>query len=118
MAAWRSTSEWKAPRCRRRRVSAAKKVSTALSQEQEVGVIEDSSTERRASFLRASIASHAPYHHPVTAAPSFSELLTRRQLRIRALDDHQLQPDHLHCLAHRRQVRVDRGNLESVARFS
>jgi hypothetical protein len=38
MAAWRSTSEWKAPRCRRRRVSVAKKVSTALTQEHEVGV--------------------------------------------------------------------------------
>jgi hypothetical protein len=38
IAAGRSTSEWKAPRCRRRRVSVAKKVSTALTQEQEVGV--------------------------------------------------------------------------------
>ena len=38
MAAWRSTREWKAPRCRRRRVRVAKKVSTALTQEQEVGV--------------------------------------------------------------------------------
>ena len=38
MAAWRSTSELKTPRFRRRRVSVAKKVSTALSQEQEVGV--------------------------------------------------------------------------------
>src|SRR5215471_13973252 len=36
--AWRSTSEWKTPRCSRRRVSVAKKVSTALAQEQEVGV--------------------------------------------------------------------------------
>jgi hypothetical protein len=30
--------EWKVPRCRRRRVSVAKKVSTALIQEHEVGV--------------------------------------------------------------------------------
>ena len=36
-AAWRSTNEWKAPRCRRRRASEAKKVSTAFAQEQEVG---------------------------------------------------------------------------------
>ena len=38
MAACRSTSEWKTPRFRRRRVSLAKKPSTALSQEAEVGV--------------------------------------------------------------------------------
>src|SRR5512132_3585312 len=38
IAAWRSTSEWNTPRCRRRRVSLAKKPSTALSQEAEVGV--------------------------------------------------------------------------------
>src|SRR5262245_18201692 len=38
IAAWRSTSERKTPRCNRRRVSVAKKVSTALAQEQEVGV--------------------------------------------------------------------------------
>ncbi len=31
-------SEWNTPRCRRRRVSEAKKISTALAQEQEVGV--------------------------------------------------------------------------------
>jgi hypothetical protein len=37
IAACRSTSEWKAPRCSRRRVSEAKKVSTAFAQEQEVG---------------------------------------------------------------------------------
>ncbi len=38
MAAWRSTTEWKTPRLRRRFDSLAKKPSTALSQEQEVGV--------------------------------------------------------------------------------
>src|SRR5215207_7267683 len=38
MAAWRSTTDRKTPRFRRRLVSVAKKVSTALSQEQEVGV--------------------------------------------------------------------------------
>ena len=38
MAACRSTSEWNTPRCRRRRVIAEKKVSTALSHEPEVGV--------------------------------------------------------------------------------
>src|SRR5215471_10045671 len=38
MAACRSTSERKAPRCNRRRVRVAKKVSTALAQEQEAGV--------------------------------------------------------------------------------
>src|SRR3954464_2333684 len=38
MAAWRSTTDRKAPRFRRRLVSVAKKVSTALSQEHEVGV--------------------------------------------------------------------------------
>src|SRR5271170_3839793 len=38
MAAWRSTREWKTPRCNRRRVSLAKKPSTALSQDAEVGV--------------------------------------------------------------------------------
>src|SRR5260221_6234788 len=38
MAAWRSTIERKTPRLRRRLVSLAKKLSTALSQEQEVGV--------------------------------------------------------------------------------
>ena len=38
MAACRSTIEWKTPRRSRRRVRAEKKVSTALSQEPEVGV--------------------------------------------------------------------------------
>jgi hypothetical protein len=38
IAAWRSTIERKTPRLSRRLVSAAKKVSTALSDEQEVGV--------------------------------------------------------------------------------
>ena len=38
MAAWRSTMERKTPRFRRRLASLAKKPSTALSQEQEVGV--------------------------------------------------------------------------------
>ena len=38
IAACRSTSERKTPRCSRRWVSEAKKVSTALAQEQEVGV--------------------------------------------------------------------------------
>ena len=38
MAAWRSTREWKTPCFRRRRVSLAKKPSTAFSQELEVGV--------------------------------------------------------------------------------
>ncbi|MCE3241606.1 MAG: hypothetical protein K0Q83_2113, partial [Deltaproteobacteria bacterium] len=36
--AWRSTTDRKAPRFRRRLVRVAKKVSTALSQEHEVGV--------------------------------------------------------------------------------
>src|SRR5918995_6919585 len=38
MAAWRSTIERNTPRLRRRRVSLAKKVSTAFSHEHEVGV--------------------------------------------------------------------------------
>ena len=38
MAAWRSTTEWKTPRFSRRFDSLAKKPSTALSHEQEVGV--------------------------------------------------------------------------------
>src|SRR3954452_1001516 len=38
MAAWRSTTERNTPRFKRRLVSVAKKVSTALSQEHEVGV--------------------------------------------------------------------------------
>ena len=38
MAAWRSTTDRKTPRFRVRLVSVAKKVSTAFSQEQEVGV--------------------------------------------------------------------------------
>ena len=38
MAAWRSTIEWKTPRLSRRFDSLAKKASTALSQEHEVGV--------------------------------------------------------------------------------
>ena len=38
MAAWRSTIERKTPRLRRRLVNLAKKPSTALSQEAEVGV--------------------------------------------------------------------------------
>ena len=38
MEAWKSTSEWKTPRFNRRLVSLAKKPSTALSQEHEVGV--------------------------------------------------------------------------------
>src|SRR6476659_2582503 len=38
IAAWRSTIEQNAPRLRRRLVSLAKKPSTPLSQEQEVGV--------------------------------------------------------------------------------
>ena len=38
MAAWRSMMEWKTPRLKRRLVSLAKKPSTALSQEAEVGV--------------------------------------------------------------------------------
>ena len=38
MAAWSETREWKTPRFRRRLVSLAKKPSTALSQEAEVGV--------------------------------------------------------------------------------
>ena len=38
MAAWRSTTEWKTPRFNRRRLSLAKKPSTALSHEHEVGV--------------------------------------------------------------------------------
>ena len=38
MAAWRSTTERKTPRFKRRLVSLAKKPSTALSQEHEVGV--------------------------------------------------------------------------------
>src|SRR5258708_2252745 len=38
MAVWSSTSERKTPRLRRRLVSLAKKPSSALSQEQEVGV--------------------------------------------------------------------------------
>jgi len=38
MAAWRSTIDRKTPRFSRRRVSLAKKPSTALSQEHEVGV--------------------------------------------------------------------------------
>lgn len=38
MAAWRSATEWKTPRLRRRLDSLAKKPSTALSHEQEVGV--------------------------------------------------------------------------------
>ena len=38
MAACRSTTEWKTPRLRRRLASLAKKPSTALSQEAEVGV--------------------------------------------------------------------------------
>jgi hypothetical protein len=48
IAAWRSTSEWKTPRCRRRRASEAKKVSTALAQEHEVGVkcLEAGETQR------------------------------------------------------------------------
>src|SRR5436853_1057902 len=37
-AAWRSRTEWKTPRFNRRRLSLAKKPSTALSQEHEVGV--------------------------------------------------------------------------------
>jgi len=36
MAAWRSTTEWKTPRLRRRFDSLAKKPSTALSQEAQV----------------------------------------------------------------------------------
>ena len=38
MAAWRSTTERKTPRFKRRRLSLAKNPSTALSQEHEVGV--------------------------------------------------------------------------------
>ena len=38
MAAWRSTTEWKTPCLSLRRVSLAKKPSTALSHEHEVGV--------------------------------------------------------------------------------
>ncbi len=38
IAAWRSTSEWKPPCLSRRRVSFAKKPSTALSHEHKVGV--------------------------------------------------------------------------------
>ena len=38
IAAWRSTTDRKTPRFKRRLVSVAKKVSTALSQEHEVGV--------------------------------------------------------------------------------
>jgi hypothetical protein len=38
MAACRSTTDWKTPRLRRRLVRVAKKPSTALSQEAEVGV--------------------------------------------------------------------------------
>jgi len=38
MAAWRLTREWKTPCFSRRRVSLAKKRSTALSQEQDVDV--------------------------------------------------------------------------------
>ena len=38
MVAWRSTIEWKTPRLRRCFASFAKKPSTALSQEQDVGV--------------------------------------------------------------------------------
>ena len=38
MAAWRSTTERNTPRLSRRLVSLAKKLSTALSQEDEVGV--------------------------------------------------------------------------------
>ena len=38
MAAWRSATEWKTPRRRRRRVKAEKKVSTAFSQDPDVGV--------------------------------------------------------------------------------
>lgn len=38
MAAWRSTTEWKTPRLRRRLASLAEKPSTALSHEHEVGV--------------------------------------------------------------------------------
>jgi hypothetical protein len=40
MAAWRSTTDRKAPRFRRRLVKAAKKVSTALSHEHEVGGVD------------------------------------------------------------------------------
>src|SRR5665647_815575 len=38
MAVWRSMTEWKTPRFRRRLVSLAKKPSTALSHEHDVGV--------------------------------------------------------------------------------
>jgi hypothetical protein len=38
MAAWRSTREWKTPRLSRRLASLAKKPSTALSHELDVGV--------------------------------------------------------------------------------
>jgi hypothetical protein len=39
MAVWSSTTEQNTPRRRRRSVSLAKKLSTALSQEAEVGVL-------------------------------------------------------------------------------
>ncbi len=38
MAAWRSTIEWKLPRRMRLRVSTEKKLSTAFSQDPDVGV--------------------------------------------------------------------------------
>jgi hypothetical protein len=54
MAACRSTTDWKTPRLRRRLVRVAKKPSTALSQEAEVGVKWNVQRGSRASHFRTS----------------------------------------------------------------
>jgi hypothetical protein len=56
IAAWRSTRERKTPRLRRRLVSLAKKPSTALSQDAEVGVKWNVQRGCRASHLRRIMA--------------------------------------------------------------
>jgi hypothetical protein len=54
MAACRSTTDWKTPRLRRRLVRVAKKPSTALNQEAEVGVKWNVQRGWRASHFRTS----------------------------------------------------------------
>src|SRR2546426_9110052 len=56
IATWRSTRERKTPRLRRRLVSLAKKPSTALSQDAEVGVKWNAQRGCRASHLRGIMA--------------------------------------------------------------
>src|SRR5262245_25935371 len=55
MAAWRSTTDRNTPRFRRRLVSVAKKVSTALSQEHEVGVKWKTKRGHKAAGIREAI---------------------------------------------------------------